>query len=125
MTTQSIYDTLSNIGVQPFTNGSEAMDWMESNCNRCQRSWCCRNNAAEPPDFQETEKLTNAGSECIGAFALGFGFVSGYIPNDIAVWIGADIKGKFCHMPVLCRHFTADPEYTPPTPPDPNQLKLF
>lgn len=123
MTAESIYQTNYQPGVTPFSNGSEAIDWMENNCNSCQRSWCCRHQQAEPPSWDVTEKLAKEGKECYGAFALGFGFVSGSIPPEVATWIGATIRGNFCHMPDQCLHFTSSVE--PPTPPDPNQLSLF
>lgn len=128
-TTESIYDTLKDIGITPFSSGTEGEIWMYHNCEKCVRSWCSRNPEADPPDFTVTEKLAETGKECWGAFAIGVGFVSGLIPLEVAEWIGAeiDIEHNYASMPEQCRHFSDDdrdnPDLAPP-PTDPNQLRL-
>lgn len=118
----------------PFSNGTEAMDWVTSNCDQCSRSYLTRN-PPNPEDHlpmtDETYQLVRDGRECIGKMCIDFGFICGSIPNSVAEWIGGEVRfesnGQFANLPGRCNHFTDNDlgylDRNPDGPPDdPNQL---
>lgn len=66
--------------VTPFSNGNEAMSWLDQNCDICRRS------------------------NCGAKVALQRGFISGYITERTAEFIGYDIMSH--KMISKCKNFT-------------------
>jgi hypothetical protein len=89
--------------VIPFSNGTEAMWWQESNCDQCKRSQCQAKRNIE------------------------FGFITGEITIYSANFIGAEFSGtNFCKLNPKCKNFTtvSNRHYTKNLTPE-NTLNLF
>lgn len=104
--------------ISPFSNGTEAMMWMDSNCDRCVKAhkvkW-----PEPPPDFAASKKLVNLGMECKMKLAIDLTFVDVDIPEDIAQLVGwTEEKG----WPSDCMMYSDDDndgwKPTPRTPKD-------
>lgn len=68
----------------PFSNGTEAMFWQETNCYRCKRYDCSvRNTLRRCGDISEKSCYKVGGTLCPGK------------------------NGNFVHMPTTCHMFTA------------------
>jgi len=82
-----------NTEVIPFSNGTEFMDWQESNCNKCVK--------------YETESGKEEDAKCKLAFHLDLGTIIGNIP----LWAAKDIGCKYnplyqtCRLYGRCRQF--------------------
>lgn len=88
--------------MRPFSNGSEAYDWMARNCDRCAKK-------GEPDD--------RGMGPCPMETAVSMGFVLGTIPAALALEYGACIGDDGdCDMPRQCSQFAPLV--------DPNQLTL-
>lgn len=62
--------------VRPFSNGSEAMEWHDRNCEKCL--------------LYDDEAESEETAKCKLAFHLDYGFVSSEIPIWVAKEIGCD-----------------------------------
>ena len=115
----------TNEFISPFSSGTEAMCWVDENCDRCVKSFKPSN--GEMPDYNTTQKLVNLGRECKMKFAIDVGFVTGEIPLEIAQSIGYTEEKGF---PSSCLHFSDNDDdgfkTSPRKPKDepPNQMCL-
>ena len=114
--------------IEPFSSGTDAMCWLDRNCDRCVRAYKPKdwNN---PPDFAASKKLVNLGLECKMKLAIDFGFISGEVPIDIAQLVGWNEEDGW---PSGCAMFSDDEKERPkrrgkskPKPPPENQTALF
>ena len=81
-------------GVAPFSCGSQAMDWIENNCQRCKKSERADHDGPIDPTC-DIEK------------ALGEAFFSGVVSESIAVRMNALQTAYMWHCP------EKDPRYAP------------
>ena len=80
--------------VKPFSNGSEACCWKESNCEKCTN--------------YESESDSEDSAKCKLAYHLDYGFAIGTIPLWVAKEIGCSyipLYG-FVDLNEKCRNFT-------------------
>lgn len=118
-------DYLDTEQISPFSNGSEAMDWVCNNCGTCKRAHKPKD-PNNPPNFSATVKLVNLGMECKMKLSVDFGFVTGTMAKEMAVLIGYTEENGF---PDSCMFHSDDdrdgwhPVYKPKQPPD-NQMCL-
>ena len=95
--------------IVPFSNGTEAMMWLDNNCDSCVKSKFY-NSGSEPTDYR-----------CRLYYWISLGMVSGEIPLRVAEKIGY-ANGNLLH----CRHFTTEKKRYERKPKDnKNQMKLL
>jgi len=69
----------------PFSNGSEAVSWFDTNCENCKHA----NHKTMGLSYQETRNLILKGKECAAKFQIELGFVRGEVEKEpIATIIG-------------------------------------
>jgi len=100
----------------PFSNGTEAMNWMESNCNRCTKAYFPKE--GNWPSEKTLKQYVRIGKYCKLQYHLDMGYLLGHIPSDIAQQIGMDEVGRMKH----CMFFSDDDNdrfrYPPHNPDD-------
>ena len=101
----------------PFSNGTEAMNWYENNCENCVKAYFPKEDRDYPND-KTMKKYIKSGKECKLKYAIDFGFVSGDIPDEVAILIGK--RGEM-GLKDSCMLFSDndDDGYKPPEPPEP------
>lgn len=113
----------NDTGFAPFSNGTGAMIWMDSNCDRCKKALSCYDSERyeQEVDKDGVESATKDGLNCFGEYAIACGFITGKVPEEISIWMG----GTETHLPNQCRFFSDDDNDRPdrqPPPPNPKQL---
>lgn len=89
--------------ISPFSNGTEAMCWLDQNCDNCVKAYVPKNPELGMPDFDTTQRLVNLGRECRLKFAIDLGFITGEIPLEVASVIGYTEEKGF---PEQCMMFS-------------------
>lgn len=92
--------TMKNI--PPFSNGSEAMSWYDSNCERCTRAYFPKD--GNYPTDQTMKQYCATGKECKMKYDIDFSFITGEIPLETAKNIG--MEGET--FPSRCKMFSDD-----------------
>lgn len=113
----------SSKGIVPFSNGSEAMVWMNNNCDSCKKALMCYNPEAYENMRDGGQSETLEGLNCFGEYAIACGYITGVMPEEISIWMG----GTETRLPEQCRFFSDDDNDRPdrqPPPIDPMQLKI-
>ena len=110
-------------GFRPFSNGSEAAEWVCENCGACKKAMMCYDPEGYDNFRDGGRSETLNGLNCFGEYAMGVGWITGKIPEEISIWMG----GTEIELPGQCRFFTDNgndrPDRQQP-PIDPRQLKL-
>jgi hypothetical protein len=102
--------------VRPFSSGTEAMMWLDHNCDRCVKSFKPKHSL---PDFKTTQNLVNLGRECRLKYHIDMGFITGDIPEDIAKQVGWTLEKGF---PESCMMYSDnDDDGWKPTPRHPDR----
>lgn len=89
--------------VRPFSNGTEFMMWLDSNCDQCVKSYKPTN--GQMPDYKTTQRLVNLGMECKLKLAIDFSAITGEVSEDIARQVGWTPEK---HWPEACMMFSDD-----------------
>lgn len=79
--------------ISPFSNGSEAMDWVDNNCNRCVKAYRPKVEG-DFPSFKTMQQYCSIGKECKLKFHIDMGFITGEIPVHIGEQIGFSDEHK-------------------------------
>lgn len=75
--------------ITPFSNGTEAMMWLDSNCDRCTKAY-------HPDDKKGWAseatllKYVKMGKYCKLQYDIDVGFITSEIPMETAIQIGTD-----------------------------------
>ena len=85
----------------PFSNGTEAMDWMDQNCDRCVKAYKPLKEG-EWPSFKTMQTYCSIGKECKLKLHIDIGFITSEVPVDICKQIGMDEVGRLKN----CMHFS-------------------
>lgn len=102
--------TESQTGFSPFSNGTEALFWLDRNCYQCQRSIQDRLGAKVANwDDSQFQAAVRKGTECGAKYALDCGFITGILHPEISVWMGGTAE-RLC---AKCSRFTDNPEDAP------------
>lgn len=106
--------------MNPFSTGTEAMNWMCNNCDTCKRAYLPKKGENKMPDYEETKKLIELGRECVMKLDLEMGFISGEIPISSAKLIGQTESGlkESCMMHIERTSRDWDEDYPPKKPID-------
>ena len=113
----------ADTGFRPFSSGSEAVDWICSNCGECKKAMMCYDPEGYENFKDGGKSETLSGLNCFGEYALGVGFITGKIPEEVSIWMG----GTESELPSQCRFFSDNDNDRPdrrPPPIPPNQLFL-
>ena len=113
----------ADTGFRPFSSGSEAVDWICANCGECKKAMMCYDPEGYENFRDGGKSETLSGLNCFGEYALGVGFITGKIPEEISIWMG----GTESELPSQCRFFSDNDNDRPdrrPPPIPPNQLFL-
>lgn len=81
--------------ITPFSNGSEAMDWVGNNCDRCIRAYKPTKEGEWPSD-KTMRQYCSTGKECKLKYHIDIGFITGEIPLQIGEQIGFRDEHKNC-----------------------------
>ena len=84
--TKEIYE---NLAVRPFSNGTEAMLWEESNCG------CCALNANKGQLQSTLLRRAREGTHCLLECGLSVGYITGSINEKVATEMGWSKEGGF------------------------------
>lgn len=108
----------------PFSNGTEAMCWYGSNCDRCVKAWHPDLNKSYPTE-KTVQSYVRSGKYCKLQYWIDIGFIEGSIPDEIAQQIG---KGEY-GLKSSCMFFSDndnDGYKAPkrPKPEPPNQMVM-
>lgn len=102
----------------PFSNGTEAMNWIDENCDRCVKAYRPKADG-EYPSFNTMKQYCSIGKECKFKFAIDIGFITGEVPSEIVDQIGRREHGFISHN---CLHYSDndDDGYKPKPRPKPD-----
>ena len=89
-------------GFRPFSNGSEAAEWVCENCGACKKAMMCYDPEGYDNFRDGGRSETLNGLNCFGEYAMGVGWITGKIPEEISIWMG----GTEIELPGQCRFFT-------------------
>lgn len=86
--------------VIPFSNGTEAMMWMDNNCDCCARAYHPRSDGEWPSD-KTMRQYCRDGRECPMKYAIDIAHITGEMLLEVAEKVGyADDR-----MPVKCKEW--------------------
>jgi hypothetical protein len=113
---------------RPFSNGTEAMMWLDGNCDRCVKAFHPNQDKGFPKKESTMQKYVTCGKYCKLQYWIDIGFIEGTIPMEIAKQIGLDENG---HLKEQCMFFSDNdndgfkyPKRTPPDNTPNNQLVM-
>ena len=72
--------------IVPFSNGTEAMDWYDRNCENCKHAYLPKD--GEYPRDKTMRQYVRDGRECPMKYALDWAFVSSELPLEMARRMG-------------------------------------
>ena len=110
--------------IVPFSNGTEAMDWYDSNCEMCKKAFLPED--GEYPKDTTMKAYVRCGRECPIKYEIDWAFVSSEISLDMAEKAGYK-DGRF---PATCLLWSErgddgnNPLPRRPKPVAPNQMVL-
>lgn len=102
----------------PFSNGSEAADWVYNNCDRCVKSYKPKVEG-EWPSFKTMQQYCSIGKECKLKLAIDIGFITSEVPVAIIDQIGRNEHGFIAQQCMLYSD-NEDDGYKPKKRPKPD-----
>lgn len=102
----------------PFSNGTEAMMWLDNNCDRCVKAYKPKADG-EWPSFKTMKQYCSIGKECKLKLHIDIGFITSDVPVEIIDQVGRDERGFIAEQ---CRFYSdnEDDGYKPKKRPRPD-----
>jgi hypothetical protein len=104
--------------ITPFSNGTEAMMWMDENCDHCTKAFHVDEEKGWPKE-STLKEYVRCGKYCKFQYWIDISFIEAAIPKEIAEGMGYTEEKRF---PRNCLHYSdnEDDGYKPPKRPKPD-----